>query len=77
MIGIYKITNLTNNKVYIGQSINILKRFRDHKQIAFDKRSHCYDYPLYRAIRKYGIENFKFEIIEEVTKDLLTIREQY
>lgn len=30
MVGIYKITNLVNNKVYIGQSINIEKRIKEH-----------------------------------------------
>ena len=33
MVGIYKITNLINNKVYIGQSVNIKKRIADHKRV--------------------------------------------
>ena len=60
MIGIYKITNLINNKVYIGQSINIEKRWTRHKSDSKHKHE-----PLYKAIRKYGLENFKFEVIEE------------
>lgn len=77
MIGIYKITNKINNKVYIGQSVHIEIRFTEHKTIANNNNHHCYEYPLYRAIRKYGIENFVFEILEETTIENLTDREQY
>ena len=53
--GIYKITNLVNNKVYIGQSTNILKRFNAHKSRAFNPKNSQYESHLYRAIRKYQI----------------------
>lgn len=62
---IYKITNLINNKIYIGQTINFTERIRQHKEIPFRKNSQEKDKPLYRAMRKYGIENFKFEIIDK------------
>ena len=75
--GIYKITNLINNKVYIGQSVNIEKRIISHKNTGFNPKNSSYDYPLYKAIRKYGLENFSFEIIEELNKDLLNDREKY
>lgn len=65
MIGIYKITNKINGKCYVGQSINIEKRWKEHKKDAFWKNGPEYEYPLYRAIRKYGLENFLFEVIEE------------
>lgn len=65
MIGIYKITNLVNGKCYIGQSVNINKRFIAHKNSAFNENSTSYNYPLSRAIRKYGLNNFSFEILEE------------
>lgn len=53
MIGIYKITNLINSKVYIGQSNDIERRFKQHKSINEQKRhSHL---PLYQAFNKYGI----------------------
>lgn len=61
---IYKITNLINNKIYIGQTIEYDERVRHHKQTAFRKNSKERNRPLYKAIRKYGIENFKFEIID-------------
>ena len=70
-IGIYKITNLCNNKCYIGQSRNINKRWAGHKAAAYDKTNKGYHYPLYKAFRKYGLNNFQFEIIEEcLIKDL-------
>lgn len=75
MIGIYKITNLINGKSYIGQSVNIQKRFNAHKSAAFNPNNKNYDFPLYRAIRKYGIENFKFEVLEECNESDLNDRE--
>lgn len=77
MCGIYKITNLINQKSYIGQSKNINKRFSAHKQAAFNSNNENYDYPLYKAIRKYGIENFSFEVLEECLDTDLDIKEQY
>lgn len=70
MVGIYKITNLENNKIYIGQSINIEERWKDHRTDYL--RS---DVLLYRAMRKYGIENFKFEVLEECAVEELDERE--
>lgn len=72
MIGIYKITNNINGKSYIGQSINILQRWKAHKN-----KFKTEEYPLYRAMRKYGIENFSFEIIEECSEKDLNEREIY
>ena len=71
MIGIYKITNLINQKVYIGQSRNIKERWKQHRYAYLELREKEKDYPLYRAMRKYGLENFSFEVIEECQiKDL-------
>lgn len=67
--GIYKIENLINHKVYIGQSVNIYKRWNVHKFNAMNENSKIYNYHLYSSMRKYGIENFSFEIIKE-TYDL-------
>ena len=64
--GIYKITNKINNHAYIGMSKNIEKRWADHRAKAYssnkeeDKKK-----ALYAAIRKDGVENFNFEILEE------------
>ena len=75
MIGIYKITNLINSKSYVGQSIDIERRFKMHKRTAFNKNSDSYNYPLYRAIRKHGINNFSFDILEECLKEELDNKE--
>ena len=62
---IYKITNTINQKSYIGKTINsIAERWKEHKKDS--KRSYCKDRPLYRAMNKYGIENFTIEQVEEV-----------
>lgn len=76
-VGIYKITNLTNGKCYIGQSVHIEKRWHDEKRRAFDVTSHEYDYPRSKAFRKYGLENFTFEILEECAINLLNEKEIY
>lgn len=75
--GIYKITNQVNNKVYIGQSVRIEKRWEEHKRKPFLEKSEDYNYPLYQAIRKYGLENFTFEIIEECPQEELNSKEEY
>ena len=75
--GIYCITNLVNGKKYIGQSKNIEERWKKHKRSAFNQSKKEYNKPLYRAIRKYGINNFKFEILEECKVEDLNDKEIY
>ena len=70
--GIYKITNMVNGKVYIGQSVDIEKRWRRHKNLYLN-----YDEILYKAMRKYGFENFSFEILIECEEGLLDLMEIY
>lgn len=77
MVGIYKITNLINGKIYIGQSINIQQRWKAHRTRPFYKEGEQYQIPLYRAIRKYGLQNFSFEVIEECFENQLNEKEQY
>lgn len=73
--GIYKITNIVNKKCYIGQSIDIENRWRQHKlQSSWRKQK---EKALYRAFIKYGLENFVFEIIEECKRKDLDRREIY
>jgi group I intron endonuclease len=70
--GIYKITS-PNNKVYIGQSINIEKRWNDYLKLRF-----CKGQPkLYYSFKKYGSKNHKFEIIEKCHFEELNIKERY
>lgn len=75
--GIYKIENLINHKVYIGQSVNIKNRWKSHLNVSKNPVSDGYEYPLYRAFRKYGLENFSFKILEECPKEKLNQREEY
>lgn len=77
MIGIYKITNLVNGHCYIGQSRNIVKRWSEHKCSAIKADSPSYNYPLQRAIRKHGIDAFKFEILEECSISELNDKESF
>lgn len=73
---IYKSTNLINNKIYIGKTINRLEiRIKEHR-IYSNKDTDIF---FYKAIRKYGFENFKWEIIENCisNKDELAAREIY
>ena len=77
MQGIYKITNLLNNKCYIGKSKNIEARWQYHKNnIKNTKESNKV---LYQAFKKYGLKNFKFEILEEIDQydKLSNEREKY
>lgn len=72
MIGIYKITNKTNNKAYVGQSNDIKRRFKEHQTCG--RRSRI---PLSLAIEKYGAENFIYEILEECSIEELNDKETY
>ena len=62
---VYKITNKINNKCYIGSTKHFNKRMREHINSAHYKWHQSYNFPLQCAFRKYGIENFTFEIIED------------
>jgi group I intron endonuclease len=64
---VYLITNFVNGKVYIGKSNNPQVRWGDHRKVALGGKE---KYPLeffaiHAAIHKYGLNNFKFEIIDE------------
>lgn len=73
---IYKITNIQNNKVYIGQSIRPIEQ-RFHRHIN-DAMNNILDTHFARAIRKYGKENFIIEEIDTaLTQDELNKKEQY
>src|ERR1700751_1241615 len=63
MAAIYKITNLINNKIYIGQTKkSIQQRFSSHLHDSKSNLTNCY---IHKAIRKYNKENFKIEVITE------------
>ena len=71
MIGIYKIENLVNGKVYIGQSIHIERRWQEHCQPS--SRS-----LIGKAIQKYGKEHFTFQVLDECAEEYLDeLEERY
>lgn len=74
---IYCITNLVNQKKYVGKTTySITKRFKEH--CSDSKRERCEKRPLYDAMNKYGVENFKVECLEEVDDStVLSEREIY
>jgi hypothetical protein len=73
--GIYKITNIVNNKFYIGSSVDIYHRLKHHySDLKNNKHGNQY---FLRSFLKYGKNNFIVEIIEKTPKELLLIREQY
>lgn len=71
MIGIYKFTNLINNKSYIGQSINVERRYKNHIYRMNGQENSIF----HKALKKYGVNNFAFEIIEECSCEELNEKE--
>jgi group I intron endonuclease len=74
--GIYKITNIKTKECYIGQAVNIAERFKQHC-----KAGCGIDTPagnkLYKAMQEYGIQNFSWEVLEEVPPAALNEKEAY
>ena len=79
MTGIYKYTNIINGHSYIGQSKDIFNRKKEHLYRAFHQYSgnQEWDKTFYRALRKYGQDNFSFEVLEECPIEKLDEREIY
>lgn len=73
--GIYRISCLTNDKAYIGQSVDIRDRWKQHIKSALSYAST--QNKLYNEMKSQGIENFTFEILEEVPRPQLNEREIY
>lgn len=73
--GIYKITCIVNGKIYIGSSIDIARRFREHRsRLKMQTHSSVH---LQRSWNKHGKDKFLFSIIEECDQNNLIEREQY
>ena len=74
--GIYKITNQLNDMCYIGQSVNISDRWKQHAKCGLG-----IDTPqsnkLYQAMIENGLWNFSFEILEECSREELNNKEKY
>ena len=74
--GIYKITNTTTDQAYIGQSVDIAARFKQHIKcgLGIDASS---TNKLYNAMQRDGVWNFTFEVIEKCTKTELNNKEKF
>ena len=73
--GIYKITNDVNGHAYIGQAVDVFVRWRQHFNEAYNPESNAYDGYFYRAVRKYGVENFSMKVHEVCKSEELNDRE--
>lgn len=77
MTGIYKYTNNLNGLVYIGQAKNLQRRKYAHSSAYKNPSASEYNNQLHTAMRKYGIENFTFEVVEQCKIEELNEREKY
>jgi group I intron endonuclease len=76
--GIYRLTNLINNKSYIGSSINLSRRLSDYFSIDRFRKIRTKGRSLIgNAIIKHGISNFNLDILEYSESDIIIKREQY
>lgn len=74
--GIYKVTNIKTKEIYIGKSTGIGSRWTNHIKSAYGLEGVA-DSQFQRALKKYGVENFTWEALEEVPKEKLSEREKY
>lgn len=74
--GIYKITNLKNDLIYIGKSTDVKNRWQEHIKSAFNIGTIAHA-KIHDAIKKDGIQNFSFQLIEECSKEIYGEREKY
>jgi group I intron endonuclease len=73
--GVYKITNMINDKIYVGSSNDVHKRWSQHKTyLNINKHKNIH---LQNAWNLYGSQNFKFEVIEECLPEIQFEREQH
>lgn len=74
--GIYKITNLKNGMCYVGQSVDIAERWKQHIKRGIGADTVTQN-KLYPAMLEQGVENFTFEVLEECSGAQLTEREKF
>lgn len=74
--GIYKITRLKTGEIYIGKSTNVKDRWVQHCKTVYGAGTIAHSI-LHTTMAKDGLENFTFELVEEVPKEKLTEREKY
>lgn len=72
--GVYKITNTVTNEFYIGQSVNVEKRWGVHRKAMIKHRTSSYSGSsplLVKSCIEHGIEAFVFEVVELCDRDEL------
>lgn len=74
--GIYKITNLLTEQCYIGQSVDIAKRWKDHCKCGLGIDASATN-KLYNSMQQDGIWNFSFELLEQCPRELLNEKEKF
>lgn len=75
---IYSYINKINKKQYIGQTINPEDRQHAHKSNAFNEKNSEYNSPIHRAFRKYGYDNFEYQILAQTDDlDALNLLEEF
>ena len=74
--GIYKITNLITEQCYIGQSVNIQQRMKQHCKCGLGIEASSAN-KLYNSMQKDGVWNFSFQLLEECSRDLLNEKEAF
>ena len=74
--GIYKITRMKTGEIYIGKSTNVKDRWQQHCKTVFGAGTIAHSI-LHTTMQKDGLQNFTFELVEEVPKEKLTEREKY
>lgn len=74
--GIYKITNQVTDQCYIGQAIDMDKRWKDHCKCGLGIDTPVNN-KLYKSMNEYGLHNFSFELLEECEKNDLDEKEKY
>lgn len=74
--GIYKITNLQSKQCYIGQSVDIATRWKDHIKCGLGIDASATN-KLYKAMQKEGVWNFSFELMEECPRAQLNEKERF
>lgn len=74
--GIYKITCIKTGEIYIGKSVDVKSRIQQHCKSAFNCGTIAHSL-LHTKMKQYGIENFTFELLEQVPKEQLSERESF
>ena len=78
MMCIYKITDLENGKIYIGQTVNLKRRIKEYRAASNGITKSGQKYRIYELFNSKGFNNFRFDVLEEIDdKDLLNEREIY